>query len=143
MRKLLFIALLSVASASAQQPGGAPKQPPSKAKKLARAELDELLADPEKVLLIDVRRPDEISSNGGFPVYLSIQAAELEKHLAEIPKDRVIVTVSNHAARGGRAADLLESKGFHVAGTVGVEDYAAEGGKIVKIEVPKQAAQRQ
>jgi rhodanese-related sulfurtransferase len=143
MHKLLFIALLAAAAGFAQQPGSAPKQAPSKAKKLTRAELDELLTDPGKVLLIDVRRPDEISSNGGFPVYLSIQAGELAKHLADIPRDRVIVTVSNHAARGSRAADLLESKGFHVAGTVGVEDYAAEGGKIVKSEIPNQAAQKQ
>ena len=143
MRQLIFIVLLAVAAASAQQPGGAPKQAPSNAKKLTRAELDQLLADPGKVLLIDVRRPDEISSNGGFPVYLSIQAGELGKYLAEIPKDRVIVTVSNHAARGGRAADLLQSRGFHVAGTVGVEDYASEGGKIVKIEIPKQSTQKQ
>jgi rhodanese-related sulfurtransferase len=143
MRKLLFIGLLAVIAGFAQQPGSAPKQAPSKAKKLSRAELDKLLAEPGKVLLIDVRRPDEISSNGGFPVYLSIQAAELEKHLAEIPRDRLIVTVSNHAARGGRAADLLERNGFHVAGTVGVEDYAAEGGQIVKIEIPKQAPRKQ
>jgi rhodanese-related sulfurtransferase len=143
MRKLLFIGLLTVFAGFAQQPGGVLKQAPSKAKKLTRAELDELLAEPGKVLLIDVRRPDEISSNGGFPVYLSIQAGELEKHLAEIPRDRLIVTVSNHAARGGRAADLLESKGFHVAGTVGVEDYAAEGGQIVKVEIPKQAVRKQ
>ncbi|HLI84416.1 MAG TPA: hypothetical protein VKV17_10890 [Bryobacteraceae bacterium] len=143
MRKLLFIGLFVAIAGFAQQPGGAPKQAPFKAKKLSRAELDELLAEPGKVLLIDVRRPDEISSNGGFPVYLSIQAGELEKHLAEIPKDRLIVTVSNHAARGGRAADLLESKGFQVAGTVGVEDYAADGGNIVRIEIPKQAARKQ
>jgi rhodanese-related sulfurtransferase len=76
-------------------------------------------------LLIDVRRPDEISANGGFPVYLSIQAGDLDKHLAEIPRDRVIVTVSNHAARGGRAAD----HGF-------TETYASEGGQLTKIAVP-------
>jgi rhodanese-related sulfurtransferase len=138
---LLFMTAFA-ALALAQQQGGTPQQAPSQAKKLTRTELDQLLSDPGKVLLIDVRRPDEISSNGGFPVYLSIQVGELENHLAEIPRDRVIVTVSNHATRGGRAADLLVRKGFHVAGTVGVEDYAAEGGKIVKIEIPKQAARK-
>ncbi|MBV9504877.1 MAG: rhodanese-like domain-containing protein [Acidobacteriia bacterium] len=136
MRKLVFFTLLAAAAAYPQQTG-APKQAPSKAKKLTRAELDNFLAHPEQVLFIDVRRPDEVSSNGGFPVYLSIQAGELEKHLPEIPKDRVIVTVSNHAARAGRAADLLESKGFKVAGAAGVEDYESEGGKVVTIEVPK------
>ena len=94
MHKLILIALLAATAAYTQQgdlprtPGAAGKAAPSKAKVLTRVELDQLLATPDKVLLIDVRRPDEISSNGGFPVYLSIQAGELEKHLADIPRDR-------------------------------------------------------
>src|SRR5580658_8357378 len=129
MRKLILITLLAATTAFAQAPA-------AKAKILTRAELDQLLATPDKVLLIDVRRPDEISSNGGFAVYLSIQIGELEKHLADIPRDRVIVTVSNHAARGGRAADLLAEHGFNVAGTVGAETYESEGGKLVRIAIP-------
>ena len=134
MRKLILIAFLAAAAAFAQNAA------PSKAKVLTRAELDQLLATPDKVLLIDVRRPDEISSNGGFPVYLSIQIGDLEKHLDAIPKDRIIVTVSNHAARGGKAADLLVSHGFNVAGAVGAETYEKEGGTLTRIEVPKKAA---
>jgi rhodanese-related sulfurtransferase len=130
MRKLVLLALLAATAAFTQQ------APASKAKVLTRAELDTLLDHPEKVLVIDVRRPDEITSIGGFAVYLSIQAGELEKHLSEIPRDRVIVTVSNHAARGGRAADLLTDHGFNVAGTVGAETYESEGGKLVKIAIP-------
>jgi rhodanese-related sulfurtransferase len=99
-----------------------------------------LLAKPDKVVLIDVRRPDEVAANGGFPVYLSIQLSELEKNLAWIPKDRTIVTVSNHAGRGGRAADLLASKGFKVAGTVGAQTYEQQGGKIAHIAAPVTAA---
>jgi rhodanese-related sulfurtransferase len=143
MRKLLLITFLAAAAAFAQSDAPSqtkPKAPPVKAKTLTRAELDQLLATPDKVLLIDVRRPDEIASNGGFPVYLSIQLADLEKHLDAIPRDRIIVTVSNHAARGGRAADLLASKGFNVAGAVGAETYEKEGGTITKIEPPKKAA---
>jgi rhodanese-related sulfurtransferase len=147
MRKLILFIFLAAVATFAQQPvtqqgSGAPKQgakekaPASTAKVLTNAEFDKLLETPGKVLLIDVRRPDEISSNGGFPVYLSIQAGDLEKHLAEIPRDRLIVTVSNHAARGGRAADLLASKGFKVAGTIGAETYEADGGKLVKIAAP-------
>jgi rhodanese-related sulfurtransferase len=138
MRKLLLITLLAAAAVFAQAP-------PSKAKVLTRAELDQLLATPDKVLLIDVRRPDEISSNGGFPVYLSIQIGELEKHLDAIPKDRIIVTVSNHAARGGKAADLLASHGFNVAGAVGAETYEKEGGTLTKIQPPpkKETAEKQ
>jgi len=116
------------------------KAPAFKAHVLTKSELEALLAQPEKVLLIDVRRPDEVASNGGFPVYLSVQVAELEKSLAWIPKDRTLVTVSNHAGRGGKAADLLASKGFKVAGTVGAQTYEQEGGKIAHVAAPASAA---
>jgi rhodanese-related sulfurtransferase len=105
-------------------------------KKLTRAEFDALLKDPSRVIVLDVRRPDELQSIGGFPVYLSIQAAEVEKYLAFIPKDRSIVAVSNHANRAQRAAALLEKNGFKVAGAIGVQDYEGEGGTLVKIAAP-------
>lgn len=148
MHKLILIALLGTGAAFAQT-GGVPTQgaaagtaAPAKPKVLSRAELDELLSHPDRILLLDLRRPDEISTIGGFAVYLSIQIGELEKHLAEIPKDRMIVTVSNHAGRAGRAADLLSSKGFKVAGAVGAETYESEGGKLSKIKPPKQATEK-
>jgi rhodanese-related sulfurtransferase len=108
----------------------------AKTPKLNRDEIDALLAKPEQVLIIDVRRPDEQTAIGGFPVYLSIQSKDLENRLSFIPKDRIIITVSNHAHRAGAAADLLASKGFHVAGAVGVKDYEAEGGTLVRIAPP-------
>jgi hypothetical protein len=112
MKKIILAALLSTTVWAQQTPATKPTQhaaqhapPESKAKKLTRAEFDALLTHPDQLLLIDVRRPDEISAIGGFPVYLNIQITDLKNHFAEIPKDRVIVTVSNHAARAGAAAD--------------------------------------
>jgi len=107
-----------------------------KTPKLNRAQLDALLAKPEQLLIIDVRRPDELTKIGGFPVYLSIQSKEIENSLAFIPKDRDIVTVSNHAGRAGAAADLLAAKGFKVVGAVGAQNYEEEGGKLARIEIP-------
>lgn len=115
---------------------GAAQAPSSKAHVLTNSELDQLLAQPDKVLLIDVRRPDEVSSVGGFPVYLSIQLNQLENSLQWIPKNRTLVTVSNHAGRAGKAADLLASKGFKVAGAVGAQTYEKAGGTIAHIPVP-------
>lgn len=100
---------------------------------LTRAQFDQLLSAPEQLLVIDVRRPDEITTIGGLPVYLSVQLADLERYLAWIPKDRKIVTISNHAGRAGRAGDLLAAKGFNVVGRIGVQNYAAEGGKLTRI----------
>jgi rhodanese-related sulfurtransferase len=137
MKKLVLLILLATAASFAQQPGAAPA---SKAKILTRAEFDALLATPGRVLLIDVRRPTEIAQNGGFPVYLNIQANDLEKHLAEIPKDKPLIMVSNHAHRAGIAADLLESKGFKIAGAIGAQVYESEGGKLIKYPPEKPAA---
>lgn len=132
-RNAFLIVLVALGAAFGQQ--AATKQEP-KSKKLTRAEFDKLVANPGQVLVIDVRRPDELTANGGFPVYLSIQANDLEKHLAFIPKDRTLITVSNHASRGLRAADLLDSKGFKVAGAIGAQDYESEGGTLLKIAPP-------
>jgi len=140
MKNVMFIILLAAAVAFGQQADKSKKGPASQSKVLTRAEFDNLLAKPEQLVIIDVRRPDEVKDNGGFPVYLSIQQAELEKSLAWIPKDRTVVTVSNHAARGGRAADILAKNGFKVAGTIGAQNYEEQGGKLTKIEVPKRAA---
>lgn len=107
-----------------------------KSPKLNRAQLDALLAKPEQLLVIDIRRPDELTKIGGLPVYLSIQYPDLEKSLAYIPKDRTIVTVSNHAGRALPAADLLLGKGYKVAGAIGVQNYEEEGGTLVKIVPP-------
>jgi rhodanese-related sulfurtransferase len=108
---------------------------------LKRATIDALLAKPESILVIDVRRPDELIAIGGLPVYLSIQTKDLEKSLAFIPRDRIIVTVSNHAGRAGAAGDLLTSHGFNVAGAIGVQNYEADGGALTKIAPPPKTAE--
>ena len=87
-------------------------------------------------MLIDVRRPDEVTAIGGFPVYLSIQLKDLASSTAWIPKDRTVVLVSNHAGRASKAADILAAKGFKVAGAVGAQTYEKAGGTIVHIPVP-------
>lgn len=146
MRKLLasitvtLFALSPVAEAAdtasapkAEAASSAVRPYQAKSPKLNRTELDALLAKPEKVLVIDVRRPDELTANGGLPVYLSVQSKDLESSHAFIPKERIIVTVSNHAGRAGTAADFLAAHGFNVAGAVGVLDYEAEGGTLTKV----------
>jgi rhodanese-related sulfurtransferase len=120
----LFIA---AGSALAQQPISA---------KLNRQQLDGLLAYPDQVLIVDVRRPDEITTIGGFPAYLSVQAKDIDSGAVFIPRDRTLITVSNHAGRALKAADALLAKGFKVGGAVGAQDYEAEGGKLTRISAP-------
>ena len=76
-----------------------------KTKQLDKAQIDKLLAKPNKVVVLDVRRPDELISKGSFPAFLNIQFKELENNLGYIPKDRLIITVSNRAHRAGDVGD--------------------------------------
>jgi rhodanese-related sulfurtransferase len=137
MKKLILMMLLTTLVAFGQQNGSAGHQhPKSLAKVLSRAEFDNWLAKPDQVLIIDVRRPDEIKDIGGFPVYLNVQIGDLEKSLPWIPKERTIITVSNHAGRAGHAADILTKNGYNVAGAIGAQTYEKDGGTLAKVVVP-------
>jgi rhodanese-related sulfurtransferase len=147
LKKLALLTMLSTVALAQQAtppagPNGArPQRAPVRAKTLTNDEFDAYLAHPDQVLLVDVRRPDEVSTIGGFPVYLSVQIKDLKAHLAEIPRDRPIITVSNHAARAGSAADTLSDAGFKVIGAIGADTYQKAGGKLaVKIPVPPAGA---
>jgi rhodanese-related sulfurtransferase len=138
---LAAAALLATANlALAQQPAAAvavATATPAISAKLNRQQVDGLLAYADQVLIIDVRRPDEISSIGGFPTYLSVQVKDIDNGAVFIPRDRTLITVSNHAGRALKAADALLAKGFKVAGATGAQDYEAQGGKLTKIAVPE------
>lgn len=146
-KALLVAAVLAVGIGSVSAQSNSTPAPAQawkyKAKRLDRAEVDALLAQPDKLLVVDVRRPDELIKYGSFPVFISVQNKELEKQIAYLPRDRKILTVSNHAGRAGAAADLLASKGFDVAGATGSEDYEKQGGTAVShIAPPTQSAAR-
>lgn len=135
---LTAAALLFSANTALAQQAPAPAAQAAKpiSAKLNRQQVDGLLAYADQVLIIDVRRPDEISSIGGFPAYLSVQAKDIDSGAVFIPRDRTLITVSNHAGRALKAADALLAKGFKVAGAAGAQDYEAEGGKLTKIAPP-------
>ena len=136
------LAVGSTASLAQQAAPAAPAQPyvaPPwiyKTKQLNRAEIDALLARPGQVLVLDVRRPDELITKGSFPAFLSIQAADVDKYLDYIPRDRSIITVSNHAHRAGAVGDKLTARGFRIAGAAGSLDYEDQGGKVARIAAP-------
>lgn len=137
----LAIAVLAAPSVLAQAApaaaaGAAAEKPTYLTQKLNRQQVDGFLTYPDQVLFVDIRRPDEITRIGGFPAYLSVQLKDLEAGSVYIPRDRTLLLVSNHANRALKAGDELLKKGFKVAGAVGVQDYEAEGGKIVRIAPP-------
>src|SRR4051812_44500231 len=76
------ISRVQAAEAETAKPAAAEAHPyTAKTPKLNRAQVDNLLAKPDQLVIVDVRRPDELGSIGGFPAYLSIQSKELEKNL--------------------------------------------------------------
>jgi rhodanese-related sulfurtransferase len=111
-----------------------------KTKQLTRNQVDTLLGNPKKLLIIDLRRPDELVKYGSFATYLNLQVKDLPELLDYIPKDRTILTVSNRAHRAGAAGDILTANGYKVAGAIGSEDYREAGGTIVKVSAPAPAA---
>lgn len=138
-------ALAQEAAAPAAEAASAPKPyvaPPwtYKTKQLSRNDVDKLLGNPKKLLVIDVRRPDELTKYGSLPVFLNVQLKDLPVALDYIPRDRVIVTVSNRAHRAGAAGDLLSQAGFKVAGALGSEDYREAGGNVIKVTAPVRTA---
>lgn len=149
-KSLLSLALLATGAAALAQTATtapaasaaarAPQPWTYKTENLTKAKVDALLANPSKLVIIDLRRPDELVKYGSFPAYLNVQLKALPEVLDYIPKDRVILTVSNRAHRAGAAGDLLTSKGFKVAGATGSEDYREAGGTIVKVAPPAPAA---
>lgn len=141
--KILAVAALALSASAVQAAEPAKAAAPAaaatqtyKTKELHRAQIDALLAKPDELVIIDIRRPDELTRIGGFPAYLSIQLDDIEKHAAFIPRQRKVVTVSNHAHRAFKAGDLLSAKGYNVVGAIGVQNYEEEGGKLSKIAVP-------
>ena len=107
-----------------------------KSRRLSKTDVDALLAKPGSVVFVDLRAPAEFIQFGSFPVFVSVQNKDLEKELAWLPRDRPIVTVSNHSQRAGAAADLLTAKGFNVIGATGTEEYEVAGGTVAHI-VPR------
>jgi rhodanese-related sulfurtransferase len=87
MKKLLT--LLGLASALyAQDPAK-----PADVKKITDAEeLQQFIREQANVFFLDVREPKEIAELGSLKGYVNIPIGELEKRMAEVPKDKTIIT---------------------------------------------------
>ncbi len=81
----VLASVLAFAFACAQQGGGV--------KELTAEELARLLEQPDKVFFLDVREPSEIQALGSVKGYVNIPMSQLPVRLAEIPKNKVIVTL--------------------------------------------------
>jgi rhodanese-related sulfurtransferase len=78
-RLLCAAALLWIASAAPAQ-------------EISTEELEKYLNN-KQVFFLDVREPEEVKELGSVPGYVNIPLNQLEKRLAEIPKNKLIVTL--------------------------------------------------
>jgi predicted sulfurtransferase len=66
-------------------------KPAEEEKKLSADELQELL-EKKDVFFLDVREPKELEELGTIKGYVNIPLDQLEKRIAEVPKNKLIVT---------------------------------------------------
>lgn len=94
--------------------------------------LGELL---HQVQLLDVREPAEFAQGlGHIDGALLLPLGQLETRLAELPRERPIVTVCRSGARSARAAAMLAKAGFDQVANLrgGMLRWRAEGGAVVE-----------
>jgi rhodanese-related sulfurtransferase len=68
-------------------------------------------------VLLDVREPEEFAY-GHVPGALNLPQADLATRLAEIPRDRPIMTICQSGMRSLRSAQFLRQQGFARVATV-------------------------
>ena len=76
-----------------------------------------ILADP-RVVLVDVRQPVETAS-GSVPGAVLIPLTEFGRRLAELPRDRPILTICRSGHRSPLAARQLKQAGYDVTNVGG------------------------
>ena len=82
------------------------------ARQTSAQELQEALGKGRKIMVIDVRNPQEFST-GHIPGAINIPLEELAKKLEDlkVPKDTTLVTICDHGGRSSRAALQMEKRG--------------------------------
>lgn len=79
---------------------------------LSAAELKKLIAEKnEDYLLIDVRTGKEYNT-GHIPTAINIPHTEIEKHINEIPEDKLIIVYCQVGGRASVAASKLKDLGY-------------------------------
>jgi len=96
----------------------------------------ELWEQKDKLVLVDVRRPDEFTGElGHIPGSELMVLDTLPQQINELPKDRTIVFICRSGARSGKAAAFAHEQGFTSA-------YNMKGGMLLWNELGLQVEGR-
>jgi rhodanese-related sulfurtransferase len=124
---VFFLTVLPAAAQAAERKHA----PPAKgAQETSAAELQRQLGEGKKVLVVDVRTPEEFES-GHIPGAVNIPVDELSKRIGEmgLHKDTAIVTVCEHGGRSSRAVVELQKLGYKSSSFCKLESWKKEGHK--------------
>ncbi|HEV8663394.1 MAG TPA: MBL fold metallo-hydrolase [Candidatus Methylomirabilis sp.] len=80
-------------------------------------DLDALEARPSDAVVLDVREPEEYA-HGHVPGAVSLPQADLASRLAEVPRDRPVLTLCERGMRSLRAAQFLLQVGIEQVASV-------------------------
>ena len=102
------------AESTAEAPAAeAPAAPPAtEVDEVDVAELKQKLDAGQDIYLLDVRNPEEVQEHGMIAGSVNIPIDQLEARIAEVPKDKPIVTYCMKGGRASRAAELLRANGY-------------------------------
>ncbi|MGE3492834.1 MAG: rhodanese-like domain-containing protein [Vicinamibacterales bacterium] len=94
MRHLVIAAFLAIPTVTMAQQTTAPPAASPAAPKAQKMASDDVMALLEKgqVFFLDVREPKELEELGTLEGYVNIPLGQIEKRLAEIPRDKAIIT---------------------------------------------------
>ncbi|MBK9167073.1 MAG: rhodanese-like domain-containing protein [Bryobacterales bacterium] len=116
MLRIVFLMSLAAALVLAQ-PAPAP------VKQISADELKTMLEKKDGVVFLDVREPKELQEDGTIEGYVHIPLGQLERRLAELPKNKPIVTICRRGVRAGKAAEILSKNGYKPVAACGLTEW--------------------
>jgi rhodanese-related sulfurtransferase len=99
-------------------------QPPQ----IEPATLSEKLSADPRPLVLDVRQPQEVQTDGRVADSLLIPMNELPARIGELPRDREIVAICKRGQRSWNVAQWLRQQGYDASSLSGGLDAWTAGG---------------
>lgn len=87
-------------------------------RKISPKDLERMLSDGTAVNIIDVREAEEVAE-GKIPGAVNIPLGLIEFRKQDLDRSKEYIMVCRSGGRSGRAAEYLESQGYHVVNMTG------------------------
>ena len=124
---IVSVVLCAWSPGVAQPPAGDQPQ----FKRLTADELKAMIDGQEKMLLLDVREPQELEKLGALKGFVNIPLGQVGKRLGEVPKGTLIVSVCNRAVHAASAAGILHKNGHTQLRTFAMNDWTEKGYQVI------------